>query len=851
MRLRKVLACSALFVFGFGGATLAWGQAASGPSARPVDVPSGTLASGFAQIAAIAARSGPPAVTLLQGPDGHVPAIFNPGTQGATAQSSEACSQPGDACSTNWAGLEAYKDTFSGLEAEWVVPAVTPTSSSPEDSSTWVGIDGDPAFDGSSPPLIQIGTDSPSGLNGGGPIVYEAWMEMLPGAEQPLFDVEPGDQIKADLDETSPGVWDVGIADLTQNLAYASSGVDYSAPGASAEWVEEASTICAGPLGCHPSQLQDFGSVSFSNWGYSDAGAGSAYAQSDYLVDATGDVLAAPSWDGHAITVTYVPPATGTTTSTSPGPTLSGWGPVSTPGFSVLPGSAGAAGPPVTCTPGGAHCVAALSSSSVVTDDGQLGEGVVVTSDLANWYQYDSLPSDLVSVYGLACPSASVCVAVGAGALGGPVVALSADGGVTWSDAAVPGGGGLPGWLRSVACPTAQVCLAVGGSTAPFAPNLVRTVDGGRDWSVGDAALPAGHYDLDGVSCSSSLACVAVGSSSPSGPAVALRTTDGGNHWAASSSGALSELSGLAAVSCPPAAGTCYGAGSPLASGGPALVLSNDGGLSWTPSSAGPAGVSLSGVSCADSQTCWMAGAGTDLALAETGDGGATFTSLTGPATGELGTVACASALDCIATAEGRLWATTGNGGLAPDRPAPTTTTSPAPGGPGGGGGPLPPLTTTTGPAAKSTTTNPTATTTTTAAPTTTTTIATRGVRSRVTTTTSPRRVPRVTIVSAPSQHVRGQFTVRLRCAIAACHGWAEVALRPKGRGHSAPAARISAGQVIAKSAYSSASGRTVTLRLHLTRAGSHRVGQAHGLPAVCLVTVHGGRSVSRAFTVR
>jgi hypothetical protein len=247
--------------------------------------------------------------------------------QGSSAvqQGNEVCATPGDACSQNWSGLEAWHDTFDGIEAEWTVPTVSPTSTSPEDSSTWIGLDGDSTFDNTgTPSLIQMGTDSPSGYNGPS-IYYETWYELLPGAEIPLFAVSPGDQIEAVMRETQAGsnVWDIAISDLTEGIAWSDADISYDSPGLTAEWVEEASTICPDPSDdCtsarqyQTSQLQDFGSVTFTDAHYSDAtGAGAAYYQSDYLVDQSGNVIDDPSFNPQSsVTATYgAPPPTGQT----------------------------------------------------------------------------------------------------------------------------------------------------------------------------------------------------------------------------------------------------------------------------------------------------------------------------------------------------------------------------------------------------------------------------------------------------------------------------------------------------------------------------------------------------------
>lgn len=197
-------------------------------------------------------------------------------TSGAQAEGT-ACSTPGDSCSTNWSGLEVWNGTFTGVSADWTIPTVTPTGTALEDSSTWIGLNGDPTFDDSyEPSPIQVGTDSPSES---GSIVYEAWYELLPGLEIPLFEVSPGDAIQAVINETSPGNWQMAIGDLTSGIAWSASDITYDSPGLTAEWIEEATDLCTGSADsdCAMSQLQNFGSVKFTQIAYAHTGTDNAH----------------------------------------------------------------------------------------------------------------------------------------------------------------------------------------------------------------------------------------------------------------------------------------------------------------------------------------------------------------------------------------------------------------------------------------------------------------------------------------------------------------------------------------------------------------------------------------------
>jgi hypothetical protein len=154
------------------------------------------------------------------------------------------------ALSTNWSGQLLSGGTYGGVEGAWTVPSVTPTTDA-EYSATWVGVDGS-----ESTSLIQTGTDQETAE---GATSYFAWVELLPGSSLQIdAPVDPGDQMDATLNETSANVWTVTLDDDTQAWQYTDS-FDYSTPGLSVEWIEEAPTV-DGTL----ATLANFGSATFT-----------------------------------------------------------------------------------------------------------------------------------------------------------------------------------------------------------------------------------------------------------------------------------------------------------------------------------------------------------------------------------------------------------------------------------------------------------------------------------------------------------------------------------------------------------------------------------------------------------
>ena len=101
-------------------------------------------------------------------------------------------------------------------------------------------------------------------------VLYYAWYEMLPAVSIELGAVQPGDRVTVDIARDEPGTWSISVDDSTEHSLWTGS-VAYSAPEASAEWIEEAPTD-AGTGNVEP--LADYGSVQFSDMGSRAAGRG-------------------------------------------------------------------------------------------------------------------------------------------------------------------------------------------------------------------------------------------------------------------------------------------------------------------------------------------------------------------------------------------------------------------------------------------------------------------------------------------------------------------------------------------------------------------------------------------------
>ncbi|HEY5273440.1 MAG TPA: G1 family glutamic endopeptidase [Acidimicrobiales bacterium] len=156
--------------------------------------------------------------------------------------------------SESWSGyvLPTTSGSLSQVDGNWKVPTATCASAPNAYSSSWIGIDGQ--FNSR---VFQTGTetDCENGLQ-----TDYGWFEDYPSPPVVLdMVVHPGDSIKADVRQVSPGNWNYTLTDLTSDQVVSSPNpIAYPGPGTSAEWIEE-------DPGDQTVPLTNFGSVIFSN----------------------------------------------------------------------------------------------------------------------------------------------------------------------------------------------------------------------------------------------------------------------------------------------------------------------------------------------------------------------------------------------------------------------------------------------------------------------------------------------------------------------------------------------------------------------------------------------------------
>ena len=257
------------------------------------------------------------------------------------------------AASLNWSGQYATGTTFSEIQGEWKVPTVQPTQAT-EASGTWIGIDdGSGSSDGD---IIQTGTGQ---LAQGGSTEYYAWYELYPAPPVILGQVAPGDQMEAEIVQSSGTAWTIEIVDVTESVG-GPIDVTYSGPATTGEWIEEVPTAASGPQ----PYLANFGSVTFTGLGITPADPSAAVITPLDIVDGDGNVISSTGaiTPAPAFTITYVPEPT--TTVISAGPAQSAAGQAVTYSATVQ-----SPGPPptgtVAFTDGGtALCTATISNGA-------------------------------------------------------------------------------------------------------------------------------------------------------------------------------------------------------------------------------------------------------------------------------------------------------------------------------------------------------------------------------------------------------------------------------------------------------------------------------------------------------
>jgi hypothetical protein len=179
--------------------------------------------------------------------------------------------------SSNWSGYAISGSGFAHITGKWTVPhvqAAFPTKY----SSAWIGIDG---FNNQQ--LIQTGTEMDSDGT------YQAWWEILPAPEQPVFPVTPGDHMQASVNKGGGNSWTITITDTTSGATFTTTK-NYNGPGTSAEWIVEAPTV-----GGAQAQMANYGRITLDPGTLNGRNPNLNYSESGVMLNGAGRAVSTPS----------------------------------------------------------------------------------------------------------------------------------------------------------------------------------------------------------------------------------------------------------------------------------------------------------------------------------------------------------------------------------------------------------------------------------------------------------------------------------------------------------------------------------------------------------------------------
>jgi hypothetical protein len=218
------------------------------------------------------------------------------------------------------------------------------------------------------------------------------------------------------------------------------------------------------------------------------------------------------------------------------------------------------------------------------------------------------------SLDAVSCSSSATCTAVGTfeSATGRELPLIERWNNTRWSlqSSAVPAGA-FGTNLFGVSCPSASVCVAVGRYQSAIAGVTLAERWNGSSWSIESTAVAPGpqYGQLMGVSCATTNSCVVVGWDSvgrPPGGEYALAERWNGATWSAQSTSPpyKAVASEFAGVSCPSST-ACAAVG--WSDGYPETLVESWDGVSWSIPSTANTMEALNGVSCPTADDCVVA----------------------------------------------------------------------------------------------------------------------------------------------------------------------------------------------------------------------------------------------------
>jgi hypothetical protein len=551
-----------------------------------------------------------------------------------SARPSGARSQPApgvmQAYSHTWSGYEqagTKAKVFTAVRGFWTVPTVK-TGSGDQYSSDWVGIDGA----GGTSTLIQDGSESD---NIGGKAQYYAWTEIVPASPvvTPLA-IKPGDEMEGLVWEAAINKWSLTVTDVTTGKSYTRT-VSYTTPQQDVEAIHERPCIQAPCTSAddwatlasttNVTQLPDYYSTAAPGkapvWTVLGKTIPGAALDQWFMTNNKGTkIIASPSAlnsakDGFTI-------ADGAKSPTPP----PSWFATKVP----LPSNATPdANLSAVACPSTSRCVAVGLYGQ--KPDGQLPDGLVLTGSGPSWIATEApLPPNAdkgvaggLSLPAVACPSVSACVAVGTyiDKSGTQQAMVLTGSGSSWKATEVPMPSGLyVASISSIACPSVSVCVAVGSASGSAGSQGLLLTRSDASWVATAAPLPANagskgsFINLTSVACYSNTSCVAVGDYyDNAGNRQGMLLSGLGSSWIATEAplppGAQNSI--LLSVACSPVTGcAAVGQYTEAPDSSPALLVTGSG-SSWQattvplpPNASANPGNALESVSCSLRSGC-------------------------------------------------------------------------------------------------------------------------------------------------------------------------------------------------------------------------------------------------------
>ncbi len=244
------------------------------------------------------------------------------------------------------------------------------------------------------------------------------------------------------------------------------------------------------------------------------------------------------------------------------------------------------------------------------------------------------VPTSIDQLYGVACTSASWCVAVGTTLYqksgNDPLVEMFD--GSAWSIVPSPD---VPGddYLTGVSCVNSDYCMAVGYSAGNVYSTIAEMWNGSA-WSIVPSPN-AGTYQnfLEGVDCTSMTNCVAVGSYASTASTYPLIEAWNGSAWSIADDGTGLANDKLRSVSC---VGTDF-----------CMAVGNGVGVTWNGTDWNVIGTAWgsenASVSCTSSSSCEAV-----FGPAAASFDGTSWSSQSTPEVGDLNGVTCFDSSDCL-----------------------------------------------------------------------------------------------------------------------------------------------------------------------------------------------------------